>query len=71
MAGNEIGDYRCPDCRGRYISFMRIRDVINRPSPPRQMIVFFCNHCQKEFEIESGTYFYQCNLIHALKKKYP
>jgi hypothetical protein len=71
MAGNEIGDYRCPDCQGGNLSFIRIRDAINRPSLPRQMIIFFCRRCRKEFEIESGTYIYQASLIRALKEKYP
>lgn len=71
MAENEIGDYRCPDCQGRDISFMKIKDVFNSPSLPRQMAVFFCRHCRKEFEVESGVLMYQFGLVDALKKKYP
>ena len=60
-------EYRCPQCKTTYISFLRI-DL------EKGKVIFSCNCCDrrgKTFEIEDQEMGYLPNKVAALKERYP
>lgn len=60
-------DYRCPQCQGDDISFLRIENV----GAAKEEVIFFCHLCREEFSIKYPRAEYLPNMVIVLKERYP
>jgi uncharacterized protein YbaR (Trm112 family) len=62
-------DYRCPECRGNDIAFVRFQ--IFKKGEGR--VLFYCRVCKKTFSVMDmeGIKVYIPDKIYSLRKRYP